>query len=348
MIKSKVVYCLTFSQELLPRPHDREQRQDNDIDLEEPQPAAPVADPTYQWGIRKIIGQKMVGHESRPTRSGESHSARPSLSGGTQFGDLHAFGSDPRLGGARHVDSGQTLSPSQSPGAGWQSNSGETLSSDGQDRQVFRDRMPRINLYEKILEVERQREARRREDKSDDSTRPFSKLRSMKSVPTSVLPPAGFTRSHIGSPMEDSMPKLSTASMVADLDRFYSRQRELRAENEQARRVAMSMLNPTPAARLTMESTRSVQLGFPKSLSSMGMGPLRGSGRRVGGYGNDDIQHPISLPPTRLPSPDIRPVTPNEQDAPFGSNRNSPDRGDSGPERKSGLPKSVRRRLFEL
>jgi hypothetical protein len=62
MIESKVVYWLTFSQELLPRPHDREQKQHNDTNLEEPQSAL-VADPDYQWEIRQIIGQKMVGRE---------------------------------------------------------------------------------------------------------------------------------------------------------------------------------------------------------------------------------------------------------------------------------------------
>jgi hypothetical protein len=64
-IGSKVVYCLTFSQELLPRPQDRGQRQDTTTDLGEPQSVAPVADPNHQWGIRKIIGQKMVGRERR-------------------------------------------------------------------------------------------------------------------------------------------------------------------------------------------------------------------------------------------------------------------------------------------
>ena len=62
-VASKVVYCLTFSQELLPRPRDRGQRQDCTTDLEGPQSAAPVTDPNYQWGIRKIIGRKMVGRE---------------------------------------------------------------------------------------------------------------------------------------------------------------------------------------------------------------------------------------------------------------------------------------------
>jgi hypothetical protein len=62
-IASKVVYCLTFSQELLPHPQDRRQRQDCTTGLEGPQSAAPVTDPNHQWGIRKIIGQKMVGRE---------------------------------------------------------------------------------------------------------------------------------------------------------------------------------------------------------------------------------------------------------------------------------------------
>lgn len=59
-IESKVAYCLTFSQELLPRPQDRGQRQDTTTDLEEPQSVALVADPNHQWGIRKIIGQKRL------------------------------------------------------------------------------------------------------------------------------------------------------------------------------------------------------------------------------------------------------------------------------------------------
>jgi hypothetical protein len=62
-IRSKVVYCLTFSQELLPRPQDQGQRHDCTTDLEEPQSTAPVTDPNHQWGIRKIIGQKIVGRE---------------------------------------------------------------------------------------------------------------------------------------------------------------------------------------------------------------------------------------------------------------------------------------------
>jgi hypothetical protein len=62
-IASKVVYCLTFSQELLPHPQDRRQRQDCTTSLEGPQSAAPVTDPNHQWEIRKIIGQKMVGCE---------------------------------------------------------------------------------------------------------------------------------------------------------------------------------------------------------------------------------------------------------------------------------------------
>jgi hypothetical protein len=62
-IKSKVVYCLTFSQALLPRSGEREHSQDTATDLEESQSTAPVADPNHQWGVRKIIGQKMVGRQ---------------------------------------------------------------------------------------------------------------------------------------------------------------------------------------------------------------------------------------------------------------------------------------------
>lgn len=40
-IESKVVYCLTFSQELLPRPQDRGQKQNCTTDLEGPRSAAP-------------------------------------------------------------------------------------------------------------------------------------------------------------------------------------------------------------------------------------------------------------------------------------------------------------------
>ena len=63
-IASKVVYCLTFSQELLPHPQDQRQGQDCATVFKGPQSAAPVADPNHQWEIRKIIGQKMVGRES--------------------------------------------------------------------------------------------------------------------------------------------------------------------------------------------------------------------------------------------------------------------------------------------
>jgi hypothetical protein len=37
--------------------------QDCTTGLEGPQSAAPATDPNHQWGIRKIIGQKMVGRE---------------------------------------------------------------------------------------------------------------------------------------------------------------------------------------------------------------------------------------------------------------------------------------------
>jgi hypothetical protein len=47
-IRSKVVYYLTFSQELLPRPQYRGQRQDSTTDLEEPQSVAPVTDPNHE------------------------------------------------------------------------------------------------------------------------------------------------------------------------------------------------------------------------------------------------------------------------------------------------------------
>ncbi|KAH8650362.1 hypothetical protein BGZ60DRAFT_534447 [Tricladium varicosporioides] len=46
-IESKVVYCLTFSQELLPRPQDRGQRQGTITNLGEPQSVALVADPNH-------------------------------------------------------------------------------------------------------------------------------------------------------------------------------------------------------------------------------------------------------------------------------------------------------------
>ena len=62
-VASKVVYCLTFSQELLPRPQHRGQRQDFTADLDKAQSATSVADPNSQWEIRKIIGQRMVGCE---------------------------------------------------------------------------------------------------------------------------------------------------------------------------------------------------------------------------------------------------------------------------------------------
>ena len=44
-IESKVIYCLTFSQELPPHPQDRGQKQDRTTDFDKPQLAAPVADP---------------------------------------------------------------------------------------------------------------------------------------------------------------------------------------------------------------------------------------------------------------------------------------------------------------
>lgn len=61
-IESKVVYCLTFSQELLPCQHPG-RRGDFATDLDKSQSAASVADPNPQWEIRKIIGQKIVGRE---------------------------------------------------------------------------------------------------------------------------------------------------------------------------------------------------------------------------------------------------------------------------------------------
>jgi len=43
IIESKVVYCLTFSQELLSSPHNQAQRQDSSIDIEGQQPVAPTS-----------------------------------------------------------------------------------------------------------------------------------------------------------------------------------------------------------------------------------------------------------------------------------------------------------------
>ncbi|KAE9373826.1 hypothetical protein N431DRAFT_456560 [Stipitochalara longipes BDJ] len=62
-VDSKVVYCLTFSQEVLLLPRDRRQKQASTTEFEAPQSAASVADPDHHWGIRKIIDQKMVGCE---------------------------------------------------------------------------------------------------------------------------------------------------------------------------------------------------------------------------------------------------------------------------------------------
>ncbi|CAG8978009.1 hypothetical protein HYALB_00000679 [Hymenoscyphus albidus] len=63
IVESKVLYCLTFSQESSPLFQSQGQRQDSPTDLEEPQPAASITDPTQEWGIHKITGQKMVRGE---------------------------------------------------------------------------------------------------------------------------------------------------------------------------------------------------------------------------------------------------------------------------------------------
>lgn len=56
-MKSKVEYCLTFSQEL---PHLHAQKQDRTADLEESQT---ITDLNHQWEICKITGQKLVSLE---------------------------------------------------------------------------------------------------------------------------------------------------------------------------------------------------------------------------------------------------------------------------------------------
>jgi hypothetical protein len=63
-IESKVVYCLTFSQELLPHLQEQGWNKVHPADLEEPQLAAPVTiDPDHLWRIRKIIDRKVVDNE---------------------------------------------------------------------------------------------------------------------------------------------------------------------------------------------------------------------------------------------------------------------------------------------
>jgi hypothetical protein len=90
MIKSKVVYCLTFSQALSPCHRDPGHRQDSRTNLEEPQLAAPAADdPNHEWGIRETICQKMVGHErydmKQPLKRGRPATGQPDAQDGEEL-----------------------------------------------------------------------------------------------------------------------------------------------------------------------------------------------------------------------------------------------------------------------
>ncbi|KAL5325334.1 hypothetical protein ACEPPN_006459 [Leptodophora sp. 'Broadleaf-Isolate-01'] len=62
-VASKVVYCLTFTQELPPQAQATGQKQDSPTDFEEPPTIAPGTDANHVWGIRKIIDWKVVGDE---------------------------------------------------------------------------------------------------------------------------------------------------------------------------------------------------------------------------------------------------------------------------------------------
>jgi hypothetical protein len=56
-LKLEVLYCLTFSQESLPRPLER------DVFVDQSEQIGLVAEPNQEWAVRKIIGQKMVDEE---------------------------------------------------------------------------------------------------------------------------------------------------------------------------------------------------------------------------------------------------------------------------------------------
>jgi hypothetical protein len=59
--QSQVLYCLTFSQESLPRPLRGGRQQDVFIDQSER--VSLVAEPNQEWTVRKIIGQKIIDEE---------------------------------------------------------------------------------------------------------------------------------------------------------------------------------------------------------------------------------------------------------------------------------------------
>jgi hypothetical protein len=61
IVESKIVYCFAFSQESSPLSPSQKPPQDSPTDLEERQSAASIIDPTQEWGIRQITGQKIVG-----------------------------------------------------------------------------------------------------------------------------------------------------------------------------------------------------------------------------------------------------------------------------------------------
>jgi hypothetical protein len=98
-IASKVVYCLTFSHELLPCHQDRAQRQDRPTDLEEPQSVAPVTGPNHLWGICKIIDWKVVDEKHYKVKWKDTWMAEFELDGARELID----GFEAKL---RHVQGG--------------------------------------------------------------------------------------------------------------------------------------------------------------------------------------------------------------------------------------------------
>jgi hypothetical protein len=81
-IESKVVYCLTFSQEVLPRPRDRGQRQATTTDLGEPQSVAP--DP----GMRQAPLRRQAPHQAWAQK--EEATLREMKEAGCSWDEIHA------------------------------------------------------------------------------------------------------------------------------------------------------------------------------------------------------------------------------------------------------------------
>jgi hypothetical protein len=80
-IESKIVYCLTFSQELLPTPHARSQRQDSTIDLEGHKSVAPASG----------IDQEELRYQKKgdPWTREEEAIVRRMKNGGSSWEDIH-------------------------------------------------------------------------------------------------------------------------------------------------------------------------------------------------------------------------------------------------------------------